>query len=437
MRRYIELLQELKKAGLEECWLVGGAVRDSLLGRTPTDVDVVCRAADPAEIVARVGGAAVGKPPFCTVDTTFRGHPLEIALLTGGSLTKDLERRDFTINALAMDADGVLVDPFGGRSDLERGVLRTVAGAVSPYEADPLRVLRLLRFSVFLDFEILPETERAAKDFIRRHRQVLRQLPKERCGKEFLKGFAARPYDFLRLLDQYGLLPLLLPEIEALRGVEQPPAFHPEGDVLAHTFRVLSEAQNIIRTRPTGGDIVLALAALFHDVGKPRSARPHPKYGHTCFFGHEEEGERIAAETLVSWAVPGQTAGEVAALVRYHMLPGGGFTERTCVKLLRRIGPQLSGLLFELALCDARGAMGNGENILAARRLFQTVEANLCRSEREGSSPKRCLNGKDVMDIKGIPPGPLVGRYLEELDVAIGTGTVQTREEAICWLRRA
>jgi putative nucleotidyltransferase with HDIG domain len=464
---FLYFLHELKRRGVADAWLVGGVVRDLLLERDPMDVDIVCGEADAETLVAKVGGAVVGRPPFYTVSTSLPGPPpggcpepsgvapsdrhdeaeraepermqkfdspsMEITLLTGGSIQKDLGRRDFTINALAMDIDGQIIDPFGGARDIRRRVLRVVpAPGASPcevYEADPVRVVRLLRFACTLGFEIDFETEALTKKFIREHRPALENIPGERYGKEFLKGFASRPCDFLTLLENYGLLPTLLPEIEAMRGVEQPAAFHPEGDVLAHTFRVAAEAQKAIGTRPDKQDIVLALAALLHDVGKPGSVRAHPKYERVCFFGHEQAGEQMAADMLTAWAVPGKIAEQVASLVRRHMLPGGDFTERTCVKLLRQMGADAERL-FDLALCDVRGAMGTGENILSARKLFRKVRDNLA------SGPaRRWLDGNDVMDILQIPPGRQVGRILEELDVAIGAGKLRTRDEAVEWLR--
>jgi putative nucleotidyltransferase with HDIG domain len=433
MERFISLLGELKNRGIAEAWLVGGAVRDFLLGRDPADIDIVCGGLGADAVAAKLGGAVVGKSPFCTVSVSLSGFPVEVSLLTGSSIQKDLERRDFTINALAADIKGNVIDPFGGARDIRRRVLRLVPAPAAPYEADPVRVVRLLRFACTLGFSIDPETETATKQFIEKHKTELSGVSKERYGKEFLKGFAARPYCFLTLLENYSLLPVVLPVAEAMRKVEQPAAFHPEGDVLEHTFRVLEEAQKMIENRPEGQDAVLALAALLHDAGKPRSARPHPKYGYACFFGHEKTGEEMSRALLAEWAVPGKTASQAADLVKHHMIPGGDFTKRTCVKLIRRLGPELSEKLFDLALCDARGATGSGENIHEARALFREVRNNLAQTEK--SPGKRLLNGRDVMSLLGIAPGREVGGILEELDIAVGTGELRGRDEAIEWLK--
>ena len=428
----LSFLKDLKNEGIGKGWLVGGVVRDFFLGREPTDVDIVCEGVDANAIAAKLGGAIVGKFPLCTVNTSLRGSPVEISLLTGSSIREDLERRDFTINALAMDAEGSVIDPFNGARDIRRRILRLVPAPRLPYEADPVRVVRLLRFACTLGFSIEPETEKATKRFIEKHKAELAAVPKERYGKELLKGFAARPYRFLSLLEDCSLLPIILPEVEAMRGVEQPAAFHPEGDVLKHTFRVLEEAQKIIENSQRE-DAVLALAALFHDVGKPQTVQPHPKYGYACFFGHEKTGEKISLGLLSKWAVPGKIASQTACLVKHHMLPGGDFTKRTCVKLLRKLEPELSEKLFDLALCDARGAMGDAKNIHEARRLFREVQNNLTQAEK--SRDRRLLNGHDVMSILGISPGRGVGRILEELDIAVGAGEFGGRDEAVEWLK--
>jgi len=439
IEQFTSLLHELKHRGVENSWLVGGVARDLLLESEPADIDIVCAGISAEALIAKVGGVMVGKPPFCTVCTSLLGRPVEIALLTGTTIQEDLERRDFTINAIAIDIGGNIVDPFGGKADIRRHILRLVpAPKKSPYEADPVRVVRLLRLACTLGFIVDSKTEKTTKEFIIEHRAELANVPRERYGKEFLKGFASRPHDFLTMLEDYSLLPTVLPEIEAMRGVEQPAAFHPEGDVLAHTFLVMEEAQKLIENRNCS-DAIFALAALFHDVGKPETIRPHPKYGHNCFFGHDEVGERITLDTLSAWAIPGNITSGAASLVRHHMIPGGEFTERTCVKLIRRLGnagengTPLLDLLFDLALCDAKSAMSTGKNILAARKLFCEVRDNLfCAKE---TPSKRWLNGHDVMEILGIPPGHKVGRILEELDVAIGAGKLQGKNEAVEWLK--
>lgn len=437
MERYLPLLQELKRKGIEKSWLVGGVVRDLLIGREASDIDIVCQGSSIEELLQHIGGVVIGKPPLCTLTVQLLGKRVEISLLTGNSIENDLARRDFTLNAIAADINGQLIDPFAGSKDIAQHTLRLLPASLCPYEADPLRIVRLLRFACTLGFTISAATEHQTLYFIRHYGNRLKEIPQERFGKEFLKGFAARPFDFLTLLEQYELLSLLIPQLEAMRGLEQPPEFHPEGDVLAHTFLTVSQAQACIVTKQPASDPVLAFSALLHDVGKPVSAAPHPKYARTCFFGHEETGEQIARTMLTAWGISDKITQPVTALIRNHMLPGQIFTERTAVKLFRRLGHGLSKRLFELSLCDALGAMGTGENMRLAEETYLRVANKLMSTEQtsEGKQ-KRLMNGHDIMDCLKLPPSPLVGKFLEELDIAIAENKVRTREEAESWLNQ-
>jgi hypothetical protein len=142
----------------------------------------------------------------------------------------------------------------------------------------------------------------------------------------------------------------------------------------------------------------------------------------------------VSLNLLCEWGISKKIASQIVALVRHHMIPGGDFTKRTCVKLIRKLGAELSEKLFDLAFCDAKGNMGDGESIQRARGLFHEVQDNLRQTEE--ASGKRWPNGHDVMQILGIPSGPEVGRILEELDAAVGTGELCGKNEAVRWLRR-
>jgi uncharacterized domain HDIG len=237
-----------------------------------------------------------------------------------------------------------------------------------------VRVLRLLRFASFLGYTIEEETRERTVDFIKNNSDRIKAIPKERLGKEFINGFAYKPFDFLKLIEDYNLLPLILPEVETLRGVKQSPIHHPEGDVLAHTFLTLREAQEIIRQKgDQASDIVLGLAALLHDIGKPASACIHPKLDRISFFGHESVGMQIASKMITPWAMPEEIRASVLNLINHHMQPSQTFTERTAVKLIRRIGADNAKLLFVLALCDARGSSGEVGSIVEARQSLKVL----------------------------------------------------------------
>ena len=437
MDQITSFLKELKRLGIADAWLVGGVVRDWVRKRPSSDVDIVCSESNPEIVASKIHGAIVGKPPQQIVTKRMKEHLVEIIPMRGMCIEDDLRHRDFTINAMAADINGEIIDPFGGVRDIESNTLRLVPAPVLPYEDDPVRVLRLLRFASFLGYTIEEETRERTVDFIKNNSDRIRAIPKERLGKEFINGFAHKPFDFLKLIEDYNLLPLILPEVEALRGVEQSPIHHPEGDVLAHTFLTLREAQSVIRQNDDqNSDIVLGLAALLHDIGKPASACIHPKLDRISFFGHESAGMHIANKMITPWAMSEEIRVSVLHLINHHMQPSQTFTERTAVKLIRRIGAENAKLLFVLALCDARGSSGEVCSIVGARAIFEGVMDNLVRAESvQQSKSQRLLNGNEVMEIMNLKPGPGIAQILEDLDVATGCGTLQTKEDALLWLK--
>ena len=437
MDQITSFLKELKRLGIADAWLVGGVVRDWVRKRPSSDVDIVCNESNPEIIASKIHGAIVGKHPQQIVTKRMKEQLVEIIPMRGMCIEDDLRHRDFTINAMAADINGEIIDPFGGVRDIEHNTLRLVPAPVLPYEDDPVRVLRLLRFASFLGYTIEEETRERTVDFIKNNSDRIRAIPKERLGKEFINGFAYKPFDFLKLIEDYNLLPLILPEVETLRGVKQSPIHHPEGDVLAHTFLTLREAQEIIRQKgDQASDIVLGLAALLHDIGKPASACIHPKLDRISFFGHESAGMQIASKMITPWAMPEEIRASVLNLINHHMQLSQTFTERTAVKLIRRIGAENAKLLFVLALCDARGSSGEVGSIVEARATFDGVMDNLVRAESaQQSKSQRLLNGNEVMEIMNLKPGPWIAQILEDLDVATGCGTLQTKEDALLWLK--
>lgn len=430
-------LQELKNRGLADAWLVGGVVRDWIRGCPSSDVDIVCAEKDSEAIASKIHGAIVGKPPQQIVTKRINGSVIEIILMRGACIEDDLRHRDFTVNAMAADINGMIIDPFGGVRDIENKTLRLVPAPVLPYEDDPVRVLRLLRFAGVLGYAIGEETKETTINFIRNNRDRIKDIPKERLGKEFIKGFAYKPFDFLRRIEAYNLLPLILPELEAMREVEQSPIYHPEGDVLAHTFLTLHEAQKVMQENgDQTSDVILALAALLHDVGKPASVCRHPKFDRPSFFGHEKIGMHVASKMITPWAIPEEIRAPVLNLISHHMQPSQTFTERTAVRLIRRIGADSAKLLFLLALCDAHGSSGEVGSIVKAKAIFDGVMDNLVRAESaQQSKSQRLLNGNEVMEMLNLKPGPRIAQILEDLDVATGCGTLQTKEDALLWLK--
>ena len=305
-----------------EAWLVGGCVRDLVLGREPQDYDIAT-GATPAELLklfpqAQLVGAQFGVILVDGVEVaTFRSdhsyqdgrHPDSVTFETDPK--QDVLRRDFTINALLLDPahmddpGGHVVDYVGGLNDLKQHVIRAIGDPERRFEEDHLRMLRAIRFAARFGFEIDPATMAA----IRRMHQKITRVSPERIRDELVRilteGGARRGFE---LLDASGLLNDILPEVAAMKGVRQPPEFHPEGDVWTHTLIMLEGLRS-----PTPA---LALGVLLHDVGKPGTFRVADRIR---FDGHVELGERIARDILTRLRFSNAVIEQVLALVANHM----------------------------------------------------------------------------------------------------------------------
>ncbi|WP_300521733.1 HD domain-containing protein [Aminiphilus sp.] len=431
-------------------WIVGGCVRDLLLGRSFADVDFVADA--PAEVIlalvehwgkkrfGRFEGTLVGKPPAATVLLAVEGTGVEIAPLVGGSLEADLGRRDFTVNAMAMDLKGALWDPFGGRGDLKEKRLRFTGSAADRLAEDPIRALRFCRFAAELAFHPdLPgqEAVRALAPSARGREKFL--VASERVGREVLKALSGLSV-FLELADALGMLPFFLPFLESLKGVEQSPDYHPEGDVFVHTLRTVRAAEEY-------GVSSVTAAALLHDLGKPETFF-RDESGRIRFFRHEERSAEQARRILTAWAWPGVLAEETVFLVARHDILRHPLSLRGAVRLLRELEavPRLSGaecsgraawqmpLEHLVALTRADIAGGNGNDAVLKENLRLLDEAATRLETVVPPGKRRLLSGHDVMQVLCLPPGPKVGELLEELDLGVAEGRVRTREDALAWL---
>ena len=423
----------LKQAAAEvgvRAWVVGGYVRDRLLGRERPELDVVVEDGDAlllAEHFARLTGARRPAlfPRFGTAQVTWQGRQIEFVTARAesylpdsrkpevrrASLREDLLRRDFTVNALLMDLDGNVLDPVGGLRDLERRVLRTPREPLETFNDDPLRMLRAIRLAVQLGFVLDPGLLPAMRRLRERARPPV--LSVERINEELRKMLlSAQPDRAIQLLDAGGLLEVLLPEVYACHGVEQR-GWHTR-DVFGHTLEAV---------RHTEPDLVLRLAALFHDVGKPRTATPDG-----AFHGHDEVGSQMAAEALARLRFSNADVESVSRLVRLHLRPvfyssewGDGAVRR----LARDAGPLLWKLLA-LARADiAASAYPHGEKIDELERRLRAVLAE---------TPSRMrvpVSGRDIMGVRGIGPGPEVGRLKERLDELVMEGTLPPDRQAL------
>lgn len=451
----LERLVALAFAASARTYLVGGCVRDHLLGRDPSDVDLLVEG-DPARLLDALAGAAAHPPVVfsrqepVTWRLTIEGFTVDVSAFPDGHLREALARRDFTINTLAVPLDRLWlagldtpVDLLGGLSDLRQRRIRHVSATA--LEEDPVRLLRAVRLRAVLegfhlDAELRAEmTARAA---------LAATAPGERVAAEMELILAGpRSGEGLRLMHETGLLLAVLPELEGLAGLAQG-RWH-RFDALEHTLRCVEEADALQRDRAQWGfdapmppfdAQVLKWAALLHDAGKPATSRLD-EAGEVHFHGHDAVSADITRQTLRRLRVPTRTSERVSALVENHLrLTGLSASGEAGPRALRRLVSRMkhdTPLLCLLALADRR-AGGGPDFERHVARLEEAVRAALHVYRDEGErviAPEPLLTGDDVMRILKLPAGPRVGavmRWLARLQV---DGRLSTREDAEAMLR--
>ncbi|MEO8663816.1 MAG: CCA tRNA nucleotidyltransferase, partial [Bryobacteraceae bacterium] len=326
---------------------------------------------------------------------------------------QDVLRRDFTINALLQDpASGEILDFVEGRKDLSNGVVRAIGDPEARFREDHLRLLRAVRFAARLGFEIDGETLNA----IRRLHPLIARVSAERVRDELVRilteGGARRGFE---LLDETGLLQVILPEVAAMKGVAQPPQYHPEGDVWTHTLMLLD---NLRQPTPT-----LALAALLHDVGKPPTFRIADRIR---FDGHADVGAGMAADILARLRFSHDEISQVESDVRHHMrfMDVPRMKDSALKRFLRL--PHFDELL-ELHRLDCVSSHGHLDN-------YQLVTAKLAELPPEQIRPTVLINGQDLIEA-GYAPGPLFKQILTVVEDAQLEGTLQNRDQALALVR--
>ncbi len=413
------------RAGGHQAYLVGGCVRDLLLKTTPKDFDIATDAR-PDRIMdlfprsSRVGahfGVVLVRDYFEQVEVaTFRSdhdyldgrHPEQVRF--ENDPREDVLRRDFTINGLMMDpSDGTVLDYVEGRRDLERGLIRAIGDPLQRFREDHLRLLRGVRFAARFGFPI----EAPTFDAIRRDHELILKVSTERVRDELVRilteGGARRGFE---LLDESGMLAVLLPEIAAMKGVAQPPEYHPEGDVWTHTLCLLEKL-------PAGVSATLALGALLHDVGKPATFRVA---GRIRFDGHVEEGVQIANGILNRLRFSRWEIEQVEALIANHMKfkDVHRMKESTLKRFLRM--PDFAEHL-ELHRLDALSSNGNLEN-------YELAKGRLAEYREEQLKPEPLLTGTDLI-AQGYEPGPVFTAILRVVEDAQLEGRITSYDQAL------
>jgi poly(A) polymerase len=439
-----------------ELALVGGSVRDVFLGRTPGDLDLTTDAT-PARILEITGGWAdqvwtIGIE-FGTVGmrrgsevfeiTTYRSEQYarrsrKPDVQYGESLTADLSRRDFTVNAMAVRLPSrELVDPFHGMRDLRDKVLRTPGRPEASLSDDPLRILRAARFAAQLGFTVSPELRAAMTELAPRLDIVSAERISAELSKLLLSPLPGGPRRGIALLVDTGVADQVLPEVPALR-LEADEHFRHK-DVYLHSLTVLDQAIELEPRYQLGPDLVLRLAALLHDIGKPKTRTRAPG-GKVAFHHHDVKGAKMARARLTALRFPKDVVAEVSRLVelhlRFHGYGTGEWTDSAVRRYVRDAGPLLTRLhALTRADCTTRNAAKAQRLARAYDSLEERIE--VLAQEEELASIRPDLDGDEIMRILGIPPGPLVGRarnHLLELRLEHGPlGKERATQELLAW----
>jgi poly(A) polymerase len=424
----IDILRTLTAAG-HRALLAGGCVRDAMLGREPKDYDVATDATPP-EVERLFKGAHTVGAHFGVVVVRRGEHTIEVATfrkdgtyldgrhpesVTFSSPEEDALRRDFTVNGLFEDPiAGEIIDFVGGQQDLQAKVLRAIGDPMQRFEEDRLRLMRAVRFATVLDFEIDPATWDAVCAMSSKISAVSIERLREEFTKTMLHANRVRGFD---LLVDSGLMQQLLPEILRLKGCEQPPQFHPEGDVFVHTRMMLT-------LLPAEASLSLVLSVLFHDISKP-ATQTVDETGRIRFNGHERVGAFTTEKILRRLKYPNEVIDQTVEAVANHMA-FKDVKQMRVAKLKRFMArPWFDDemALHRVDCLSSHGMLDNYEFLNLKREEF----AN------EPLIPQPLINGHDLI-ASGWKPGRTMGRVLEEVQTLQLEGKLTTREEALAWV---
>ena len=429
----LEIVKALRATG-HQAYLAGGCVRDLLLGHSPSDYDVATSATPDLVLDMFPRTFAVGAhfgvvlvaaegAGLVTEVATFRSdgaysdgrHPDAVRYTT--SAKEDVQRRDFTINGILLDPlhdkddlRAAVLDYCGGVADLDAGILRAIGRAEQRFAEDHLRMLRAVRFAARFGFEIEGGTKRAIRALATQIHSVSRERIREELTKMLTEGRARRAFE---LLDETALLHEVLPEIERMKGVEQPPQFHPEGDVWIHTLMLLEQLE-------PDCSMTLAWSALLHDVGKPPTFRVAPD--RIRFDGHVEVGIAMAAEICRRFRFSNDETSQILALVQNHMRFGE--VEHMRTSTLKRFF-RLHGFAEHLALhrMDVMASNRNLHYWQFARDRWQSMPEETVR-------PQPLITGRELI-AAGYRPGAQFREMLSAVEDAQLEGSITTAEEAM------
>ena len=444
-------------------YLVGGTVRDLLLNCSPKDTDLVCRgAAEFARSLSKCKKAALvamekkpAEPCYRVVDKGDPNSFLDIAEMRGETIYEDLSRRDFTINAIAVEVNGdgslgKTIDPLNGAEDIKRKIIR-LAGS-NALVSDPLRVLRVIRFAATLDFTV----ERSAWEEMKKRVPLLSNVSAERIMAEVMLILQSpRGSHFFRQMDDLGILDIIVPEIRPMKGCGQN-GFHHK-DVWEHSLLVMQNCEKVLNNLPEYfGDVspevannlddfkrseLLKLVALLHDIGKPGTRGINPDTGRITFYRHDKEGAKILEAVAERLRMSNQGREFLVLLTAEHLhvlnLVSGEVKPSTKMRWFRKMSDDSIPAII-LGMADVTGSLGP-DSAEAYRMDFVDGAKQIVCDYYEGIKAKiesPCLiNGDDLISL-GQEPGPKIGSILDQLRTAQDTGKLRSREEALDMAKR-
>ncbi len=418
----------LKEAG-HTAYFAGGCVRDFLMGNAPVDIDIATTAR-PEEVERLFSKTIPVGRQFGVMVVMERGRQFEVATFRreGGyydgrhpseiSFTvpeEDARRRDFTINGLFYDPfEKNIIDFVGGKEDLPRKLIRAIGDARERFEEDKLRLLRAIRFASSLGFEIEAKTWEAIREKAPKISEVSPERIREELVKILTRPHAARGF---KLLSDSGLMKIILPEVEAMKGCEQPPEYHPEGDVFVHTALLLEKMGE-----PTP---LLALSAVFHDVGKPVTFSL--KDGRIKFYEHAPIGADMTRKIMKRLRFSNDEIEAVSECVANHM-KFADVQKMRSGKLKQFVSRPTFPVELELHKIDCQSSHGKLDN-------YQFLQKKIVEYAAEDLKPKPLINGTDLIAL-GMKPGPEMKPFLEEIYTLQLEGQFKDREECLGWAQK-
>ena len=425
MRNYLDVLQKIEEQAGCRAWLVGDTVRMLEMGIQPETITLAVDTQDMYHLSRVLGtGTVDARGSFPAIRGELLGVTFRAFALRGETIEDDLAQRDISIEAIAIRSDGGIVDPFGGRFDIRNRVIRLTGDNVDLIDADPLRILRMLRFSAEFEMDIFWKSESDVRKFLEVYADRMNDIPAERWGREIMKGLKRRPCRFIEMCDDYHLIPYFLNELEDLKSVKDDNGT----SLYKHIIDVLQVIEQRLDTNKLMQNDAFVLAGLFNLIGVQKL----DSSDRTRIADH------LVNEYLTRWNVPSEVIDEVVAIINGYKTFYAPVSEEYFCKDVLEYSSRAVEIALEFAMCvaESEGFMDKVHDTLEANRwnLAQVLRRfENVRLQTEGAS--RYMTGREIMTLLHMKPGRRVGELLDGLDMAVGTGKVSSRAMAEEWLK--